>query len=116
MTDGGNVKKRILTALAGVSLLAGLLSATTANAANDPLPSGPWPACATPTSFFCIESVSVDDGRGTVAELKWVPSGTVNPWLAPAAAPAASPAASQAASPAAADPAIGCHNHCRGVQ
>ncbi|NDA80253.1 MAG: hypothetical protein EBX92_03815 [Actinobacteria bacterium] len=110
------MKKRIFVALGGISLLGGLLTAaTTANAANDPLPGGPWSPCATATSFFCIESVSVDDGFGTTAELKWVASGTVNPWLAPAApvaAPAASPAAATtdanaapAASPAAAAPA-----------
>lgn len=109
------MKKRILVALGAASLFGGVISvATTANAANEPLPSGPWPACATPTSFFCIEGVSVDDGRGTVSELKWVASGTANPWLAPAAAPAApapatspaaDPAATPAATPAAAAPA-----------
>lgn len=88
------------------SLFGGVISvATTANAANDPLVSGPWPACTSPTSFFCIESVSVDDGRGTVANLQWVASGTANPTDAPAAAPAASPAASPAAADPAADPA-----------
>lgn len=113
MPDGGNVKKNIFVALAGVSLLGGLLSATTANAANDPLPGGPWPACVTATDFFCIESVSVDNGRGSVANLQWVASGTANPVEAapaPAASPAASPAAADpaatpAASPAAAAPA-----------
>ena len=95
------VKKRILATLAGISLLGGLLTASTANAANDPLPGGPWPACVTPTDFFCIESVSVDNGRGTVANLQWVASGTANPVEAAAPAPAASPAASAAASPAA---------------
>ena len=95
------VKKRILAALAGVSLLGGLLTAGTANAANDPLPGGPWPACVTATDYFCVESVSVDNGRGTVANLQWVASGTANPVDAPAAAPAASPAASPAATPAA---------------
>ena len=107
------VKKKILIAFAGVSLLGGLLSATTANAANDPLPGGPWPACVSATDFFCIDSVSVDNGRGTVANLQWVPSGTANPVEAPpapAASPAASPAAaspeaSPAASPTAAAPA-----------
>ncbi len=101
------VKKRILATLAGISLLSGLLTASNANAANEPLPGGPWPACVTPTDFFCIESVSVDNGRGTVANLQWVASGTANPVeaAAPAPAPAASPEASPAASPAAAAPA-----------
>ena len=111
------MKKRIFVALGGISLLGGLITAaTTANAANDPLPSGPWRTCISETDFYCIDSVSVDDGRGTKVDLKWVPSGTVNPWLAapaaPAAAPAASPAAATtdttaapAASPAAAAPA-----------
>ena len=100
------MQKKILVALGVASLFGGVISvATTANAANDPLVSGPWPACTSPTSFFCIESVSVDDGRGTVANLQWVASGTANPTDAPAAAPAASPAASPAAADPAASPA-----------
>ena len=92
ITDGGNVKKRILVALGAISLLGGLLTAaTTANAANDPLPGGPWPACSSATDYFCVDSVSVDNGRGAVANLQWVASGTANPTDAPAAAPAASP-------------------------
>ena len=96
------MKKKVLAVLAGVSLLGGLLAAaTTANAANDPLQGGPWPACNSATDYFCIESVSVDNGRGTVANLQWVASGTANPTEA-AAAPAASPAASPAATETAA--------------
>lgn len=100
------MKKKILVALGVASLFGGVISvATTANAANDPLVSGPWPACTSPTSFFCIESVSVDDGRGTVAELQWVASGTANPTDAAAAAPTASPAAADPAASPAASPA-----------
>ena len=96
------MKKRIFVALGGISLLGGLLTAaTTANAANDPLPSGPWRTCISETDFYCIDSVSVDDGRGTKVDLKWVASGTVNPWLAAPAAPAAATTDTAATAPAA---------------
>jgi len=75
------VKKKLIAGASSLALLAGLLTAgfNTASAATIRLPKTPMNACVVQNGIYCIESVTLRTGSGSLIPLVYVPSGTEVP-------------------------------------